>query len=327
MLKEGGSDTAARLTWAWRQALPANPRADELQTAAALLEKHRAEYAKDPQAAAGAAEDRHRAGAAGPDPAELAAWTSVARVISESARNHHQVVDSPMSVGPRATTMISAALHLRRCVALFRSRSAHDSTRLSSDADTAAPDRVLASIRRRSAAQSVAQRLCRRSFLRPTAAGLGSVALGSLLPPRLPRRGGRPTAGTACSSRRIIPPKAKRVIWLTMAGGPSHLETFDHKPMLAKMHGQPMPESMTKGQQIAQLQGRSWSASARRRVQEVRPDRRGDLRAVPADRHGGRRDLHRPLDDHRGHQPRPGPHVHEHRLADRRPARHGRVVV
>ncbi len=51
------------------------------------------------------------------------------------------------------------------------------------------------------------------------------------------------------------PAKAKRVIWLTMAGGPSHLETLDYKPELAKMDGQPMPESFTKGQQIAQLQG------------------------------------------------------------------------
>lgn len=50
-------------------------------------------------------------------------------------------------------------------------------------------------------------------------------------------------------------PKAQRVIWLTMAGGPSHLETFDYKPKLAEMHGQPMPESLTKGQPIAQLQG------------------------------------------------------------------------
>ena len=40
-----------------------------------------------------------------------------------------------------------------------------------------------------------------------------------------------------------------------MAGGPSHLETFDHKPKLAELDGQPMPESMTKGQQLAQLQG------------------------------------------------------------------------
>ena len=51
--------------------------------------------------------------------------------------------------------------------------------------------------------------------------------------------------------------KAKRVIWLTMAGGPSHLETFDPKPKLAQMDGQPMPEKLTKGQQLAQLQGRS----------------------------------------------------------------------
>ena len=51
-------------------------------------------------------------------------------------------------------------------------------------------------------------------------------------------------------------PKAKRVIFLYQAGGPSHLETFDFKPKLAEMHGKPMPESFTKGQQIAQLQGK-----------------------------------------------------------------------
>jgi len=52
-----------------------------------------------------------------------------------------------------------------------------------------------------------------------------------------------------------FPPKAKRVIWLYQSGGPTHLETFDPKPQLAKLHGQPMPESFTKGQPIAQLQG------------------------------------------------------------------------
>jgi len=52
------------------------------------------------------------------------------------------------------------------------------------------------------------------------------------------------------------PPKIKRVIFLCMAGGPSHLETFDYKPKLAEMDGQPMPESFTKGQPIAQLQGK-----------------------------------------------------------------------
>ena len=50
-----------------------------------------------------------------------------------------------------------------------------------------------------------------------------------------------------------IPPRVKRVIFLCMAGGPSHLETFDEKPELAKRHGQPMPVSFTAGQPIAQL--------------------------------------------------------------------------
>ena len=80
----------------------------------------------------------------------------------------------------------------------------------------------------------------------------GAVALASLLRPsaaagRAPPRG---VLGTL-----PLPQKAKRVIWLTMAGGPSHLETFDHKPKLAEMHGKPMPECFTKGQQLAQLQG------------------------------------------------------------------------
>jgi hypothetical protein len=47
--------------------------------------------------------------------------------------------------------------------------------------------------------------------------------------------------------------KAKRVIFLCMAGGPSQLETFDWKP-LKDLHDKPFPESFTKGQQLAQLQ-------------------------------------------------------------------------
>jgi hypothetical protein len=52
-----------------------------------------------------------------------------------------------------------------------------------------------------------------------------------------------------------VPATARRVVFLTMAGGPSHLETLDYKPELARLHGQPMPESFTRGQPIAQLQG------------------------------------------------------------------------
>src|SRR5262249_7688431 len=49
-------------------------------------------------------------------------------------------------------------------------------------------------------------------------------------------------------------PRAKRVIQLYMSGGPSQFETFDYKPKLLAMDGQPMPESVTRGQPIAQLQ-------------------------------------------------------------------------
>jgi len=54
-----------------------------------------------------------------------------------------------------------------------------------------------------------------------------------------------------------FPARAKRVIWLGQMGGPSQLETFDFKPKLQELDGQPMPESFTKGQQIAQLQGQA----------------------------------------------------------------------
>jgi hypothetical protein len=59
-----------------------------------------------------------------------------------------------------------------------------------------------------------------------------------------------------------FPPKARRLIYLYMAGGPSHLETFDYKPKLAQMSGQPMPDSFTRGQQIAQLQGQKLNCFA-----------------------------------------------------------------
>src|SRR5687768_11421495 len=90
----------------------------------------------------------------------------------------------------------------------------------------------------------------RRAFLSRTSQGLGAVALGSLLRPETLHA----ASGGALSTLQF-PQKAKRVIWLTMAGGPSQLELFDYKPKLVEMDGKPMPESMTKGQQLAQLQG------------------------------------------------------------------------
>lgn len=93
--------------------------------------------------------------------------------------------------------------------------------------------------------------LSRRAFLGRTSQGLGTLALASLLRPSL---GGAAAPGGVLKAPHL-PAKVRRVIWLTMAGGPSQLETFDPKPKLAEMHGKPMPDSLTKGQQLAQLQG------------------------------------------------------------------------
>ena len=96
--------------------------------------------------------------------------------------------------------------------------------------------------------------ITRRSFLNRSSAGIGSVALASLLNDDL-EASDSAEKWTGVIKKPHHPPKAKRVIHLCMAGGPSHLETLDYKPELAKMNGKPMPQSFTKGQPIAQLQG------------------------------------------------------------------------
>jgi len=98
------------------------------------------------------------------------------------------------------------------------------------------------------------QQQTRRTFLGRTSQGIGALALASLIKPGLLSAAGKDRWPGVVQPHHF-PPKARRVIWLTMAGGPSHLETFDPKPKLAGMHGQPMPDSFTRGKQIAQLQG------------------------------------------------------------------------
>jgi hypothetical protein len=93
------------------------------------------------------------------------------------------------------------------------------------------------------------EEICRRTFLDRGAAGMGLLGLNSLLSPRL-------FGASGVVNPLHHPAKAKRVIFLYQAGGPSHLETFDFKPKLLSMDGKGMPESFTKGQQIAQLQGK-----------------------------------------------------------------------
>lgn len=113
--------------------------------------------------------------------------------------------------------------------------------------------------------QRLALEQTRRSFLGRSATGIGSAALASLLSPGL-LGSARAASGTSGSQGVVNPlhfaPRAKRVIVLCQAGGPSHLETLDYKPELAALDGQPMPESYTAGQPIAQLQGKKLNCFA-----------------------------------------------------------------
>src|SRR6266480_6962073 len=104
----------------------------------------------------------------------------------------------------------------------------------------------------------IPDQVTRRAFLGRASRGLGAIALAGLINPSLLCATAALGPGNKWGgviSPPHFPQKAKRIIYLCMAGGPSHLETLDYKPKLAEMDGKPMPESFTKGQPIAQLQG------------------------------------------------------------------------
>src|ERR1700722_12360569 len=95
--------------------------------------------------------------------------------------------------------------------------------------------------------------LRRRHFFRDCGIGLGAIALASLL-------GEDKVFGATASPKSVDPlapkaphflPKAKRVIYLFMAGAPSQLDLFDYKPTLAKYDGHPVPAELVKDQQYA----------------------------------------------------------------------------
>ncbi len=97
--------------------------------------------------------------------------------------------------------------------------------------------------------------LSRRMFLNRFGMGLGGIALANLLNPA------RMFAATKGADRGILngqlhyPAKAKRVIYLFMAGGPSQLETFDYKPLLNQRNGEQLPDSVRMGQRLTGMSG------------------------------------------------------------------------
>ena len=89
----------------------------------------------------------------------------------------------------------------------------------------------------------------RRDFLRHTACGLGSIALAGLL-----QRDSR-AANPLAPKIGHFAPRAKRVIFLFMAGAPSQLDLFDPKPTMRRLHGQPVPQSFLDGLDDALIRG------------------------------------------------------------------------
>src|SRR5690349_19236449 len=100
----------------------------------------------------------------------------------------------------------------------------------------------------------------RRHFLKESAVGLGAIALGML-----GGCGPSPASSNLISSTNALDPmlprsphfpgKAKRVIYLHMAGAPSQLELFDYKPELQKLHNQLCPPSLLEGKRFAFIRG------------------------------------------------------------------------
>jgi hypothetical protein len=91
----------------------------------------------------------------------------------------------------------------------------------------------------------------RRHFFRECGIGLGTMALASLLNPGGRAAAARPAANPLAPKRPHFTPKAKNVIFLFMAGGPSQFELFEPKPQLQRLHGQPIPESFIQGKRFA----------------------------------------------------------------------------
>jgi hypothetical protein len=110
---------------------------------------------------------------------------------------------------------------------------------------------------RRRASDSL-RRVTRRHFFETASFGIGGVALASLMGNvAVAASQDTATSGSAAPRPRLhFAPKAKRVIYLFMAGAPSQIDLFDPKPVLVDHDGQDIPEEFVKGERFAFIKGR-----------------------------------------------------------------------
>ena len=92
--------------------------------------------------------------------------------------------------------------------------------------------------------------LTRRQFFGRTAAGIGTAALASLLNPALFAQAAAAAENHGVLGFPHFAPRAKRIIYLFMSGGPSHIDLFDYKPALRRLHGTELPGDVRMGQRI-----------------------------------------------------------------------------
>ena len=100
--------------------------------------------------------------------------------------------------------------------------------------------------------RDILQQQTRRHFFHDCGVGVGKLALASLLADAKP--GLAAPTGPFTPQPAHFAPKARRVIYLFMAGAPSQLDLFDYKPELARLEGKPIPPSVIKGQRYAFIQ-------------------------------------------------------------------------
>ncbi len=91
----------------------------------------------------------------------------------------------------------------------------------------------------------------RRHFFGGCGVGVGSLALANLLAGSKVSNASEMPESTLAPKASLLPARAKRVIYLFMAGGPSQLDMFENKPLLNKLNGEPMPQSYLEGKRFA----------------------------------------------------------------------------
>ena len=169
--------------------------------------------------------------------------------------------------------------------------------------------------------------LTRRQFFGRTAAGIGTAALASLLNPSL-------FAGTASMPGMHgvlkplqFAPTAKRVIYLFMSGGPSHIDLFDYKPYAAKAQWHGTARRHADGPAHHRHDVRPEVLSRARRRSSSSPSMASAgawvSELLPHIGQHRRRHRHRQIAEYRSDQPRPGHHLHHDRLAAAGPAQPG----